>query len=204
MNVNVKSWHVSLPVLRHLRIDFNSDSMECFKSSDRSVAMNDNYRCFILEQFRQCASALESLTLYWSNIRLLLKHSSSPWPFIRQLNILMKSCSKIPSPFLIKQLPTNKAFPHLEYLSFGGRRFSLNRTKSLAIRILLCFDALVSSSSKFIILHMNRCCIHHITYPWSSRQTLLTILTQCVRSRSELYSSAKIIIDSNEEIIIWL
>ena len=203
MNVNVNSWHVFLPVLRHLRIDFNSNPMTCCKSSDRCVPMND-YRCFILEQFRQCASALECLTLYWSNIRLLLKYSSSPWPFIRQLNILMKTCSKIPSRSLIKQLPTNTAFPQLEYVSFGGRRFSLNRTKSLAIRILLCFDALVSSSSKFTILHMNRCCIHHITLPWTSRQRLLTLLTQSVRSRSELYSSAKIIIDPNEEIIIWL
>lgn len=196
MSINGNSWHVSLPFLRHLQIRFISNSMKSRTSN--------NDRCFILEQFRQCASVLHCLTLYWSDIRLLLEHSFSPWSSIRQVNILMESCTKIPPPTLIKQLPTNKAFPQLQYLSFGGRRFSLHQPKSLAIRILLCLDALVSSSSKFIILHMNRCCSTHLSLPFTSREKLLTILTERVRSRSDRYSLSKIIIDPNEEIIIWL
>ena len=116
----------------------------------------------------------------------------------------MESCTSIPSASLIKQLPTNKAFPQLQYLSFGGRRFSLAPPKPLATQILLCFDALVSSSSKFLMLHMNRCCGTHLSMPLTSRDVLLAILTECIRSRSDQYSSSKIIIDPNEEIIIWL
>ncbi|CAF4307506.1 unnamed protein product [Rotaria sp. Silwood2] len=203
MNINLDSWHVLLPFLRHLKLNFDSNPIKFDKLYDRSVTPN-HYRCIILEQFRQCASVLEYLTLYWSDIRLLLKHSSSPWPFVRQLNILMESFTNIPSASLMKRLPTNKAFPQLQYLSFGGRRFSLSPPKPLATRILLCFDALVSSSSKFIILHINRCCGTHRSLPFTSRDILLTILTERIRSRSDHYSSSKIIIDSNEEIIIWL
>ena len=196
MSINGNSWHVLLPFLRHLRVQFKSNPMKYDQSND--------YRCFILEQFRQCASVLECLTLYWSDVQLLLKHSYSPLPFIRQVNILIESCTNIPPPALIKQLPTNRAFPQLQYLSFGGRRYSFTQPKSLAIRILLSFDALVSSSSKFIILHMNRCCGTHRSLPLTSREKLLTILTERVRSRSDQYSLSKIIIDPNEEIIIWL
>ena len=203
MNINVNSWHVLLPFLRHLQVDFDSNPIKCRQSYDRSETLDD-YRCIILEQFRQCASVLEYLTLNWSDIRLLLKHSSSPWPFIRQLNICMESCTKFPSASLIKRLPTNKAFPQLQYLSFGGRRFPLSSPKTLAMRILLCFDALVSSSSKFIILHINRCCITYRSVPFTSRDILLTILTERIRSRSDRYSSSQVIIDPNEEIIIWL
>ncbi|CAF1510539.1 unnamed protein product [Rotaria sp. Silwood1] len=204
IKVNIQySWHVLLPCLRHLKLNFDSNPIKFNKLYYRCVTLN-HYRCIILEQFRQCACALESLTLYWSDIQLLLKHSSLPWPFVRQLNILMESCTNIPSASLIKRLPTNKAFPQLQYLSFGGRRFSLTSPKSLATRILLCFDALVSSSSKFIMLHINRCCSTHRSLPFTSRDILLTILTECIRSRSDHYSSSKIIIDSNEEIIIWL
>ncbi|CAF3751781.1 unnamed protein product [Rotaria sp. Silwood1] len=204
IKVNIQySWHVLLPFLRHLKLNFDSNPIKSGKSYDRSVTPN-HYRCIILEQFRQCASVLEYLTLYSSDIRLLLKHSSSPWPFIRQLNILMKSCTNIPSASFIKRLPTNKAFLQLQYLSFGGRRFSLAPPKPLATRILLCFDALVSSSSKFIMLHMNRCCGTYRSVPFTSRDILLTLLTERVRSRSDHYSSSKIVIDSNEEIIIWL
>jgi hypothetical protein len=172
------------------------------KSRDQSAILN-SYCCVILEEFRKCTCALQSLTLSWCDIQLL-QYSSSPWPSVRQLNILIDSFKQIPSPSLIKQLPTNKAFPQLEYLSFGGRRFSLSRPKPLATRILLCFDALVSSSAKFITLHVNRCCITHRSLPLTSRDTLLTLLTQHVRSRSDHYSSSKVIIDSNEEIFIWL
>jgi hypothetical protein len=204
----------SLVLFFDIKVNIQCKSMDIFiyfdwnpiksgKSYDRSVTSN-HYRCIILEQFRQCASVLEYLTLYWSDVRLLLKHSSSPWPFVRQLNILMESCTNIPSASLIKRLPTNKAFPQLQYLSFGGRRFSLAPPKPLATRILLCFDALVSSSSKFIMLHMNRCCGTHRSAPFTSRDILLTLLIERVRSRSDHYSSSKIVIDSNEEIIIWL
>ncbi|CAF2958401.1 unnamed protein product [Rotaria sp. Silwood2] len=185
IKVNIQySWHVLLPCLRHLKLNFDSNPIKFDKLYDRCVTPN-HYRCFILEQFRQCACALESLTLYWSDIRLLLKHSSLPWPFVRQLNILMESCTNIPSASLIKRLPTNKAFPQLQYLSFGGRRFSLTSPKPLATRILLCFDALVSSSSKFLILHINRCCGTHRSLPFTSRDILLTILTERIRSRSD-------------------
>ena len=151
MKLNPDSWHMILPFLRSLRVDFQWNPMESSKLYNQSVSPN-LYRYILLEQFRQCATALESLTLNWSDIRLLLKHFSSPWPFVRQLNILLDSYRKIPSPFLTKRLPTNEAFPQLQYLSFGGRRFSLTPPKKLANRILLCFDSLVSSSSKFINL----------------------------------------------------
>ncbi|CAF2123354.1 unnamed protein product [Rotaria magnacalcarata] len=203
MNINIDSWHVLLPFLSHLKLDFDSNPIKSGISYYRSVTPN-HYRYIILERFRQCASVLEYLTLYWSDVRLLLKHSSSPWLFVRQLNILMEPCTNIPSATLIKRLPTNKAFPQLQYLSFGGRRFSLAPPKPLATRILLCFDALVSSSSKFIMLHINRCCGTHRSVPFTSRDILLRLLTERVRSRSDHYSSSKVVIDSNEEIIIWL
>ncbi|CAF4092816.1 unnamed protein product [Rotaria sordida] len=202
MKLNPDSWHMILPFLRSLRVNFQRNPMQSRKLYNQFVTPN-LYR-YILEQFRQCATALESLTLYWSDIRLLLKHSSSPWSFVRQLNILLDIDEKIPSPFLTKRLPTNEAFPQLQYLSFGGRRFSLTPPKKLANRILLWFDSLVSSSSKFIILHVNRCCGIYRSVPSTSRDILMTLLTECVRSRNLRYSSSKIIIDSNEEIIIWL
>ncbi|CAF3913366.1 unnamed protein product, partial [Rotaria sp. Silwood1] len=152
MNINIDSWHVLLPFLRHLKLNFDSNPIKSGISYYQSVTPS-HYRCIILEQFRKCASALECLTLHWSDLELLLEHSSSPWPFVRQLNIRLKARTNFPSASLIKQLPTNKAFPQLQYLSFSGRRFPLNPPKPLATWILLCFDALVSSSSKFSILH---------------------------------------------------
>ncbi|CAM4865761.1 unnamed protein product [Rotaria socialis] len=181
MNINIDSWHVLLPFLRHLKLDFDSNPI---KSG--------------ISYYRSC------LTLHWSDLELLLEHSSSPWPFVRQLNIRLKPRTNFPSASLIKQLPTNKAFPQLQYLSFSERRFSLDPPKPLATWILLCFDALVSSSSKFIILHVNRCYVTYRSFPLTSRDILLTLLTEHVRSRSDHYSSSKIVIDENEEIIIWL
>ena len=203
MNTNVDSWHVLLPYLRHLKLNFDSNPMKSRMSCYRCITPI-HYRCIIFEQFRKCAPALECLTLYWPDVKLLLEHSSSPWSFVRQLNIRLESSSNLPSASLIERLPTNKAFPQLQYLSFSGRRFSLNPPQPLATQILLCLDALVSSSSKFIILHMNRCCGTHRSLPLTSRDILLTLLTEGIRSRSEQYSSSKIIIDPNEEIIIWL
>ncbi|UJR07961.1 hypothetical protein I4U23_012240 [Adineta vaga] len=203
MNMNINSWNVLLPFLRHLKLSFDSNPIKSGMSYYRSVTPN-HYRCVILEQFRRCSSLLECLTLNWSVIELLLEHSFSPWPTVRQLNILMESYTNFPSASLIKQLPTDKAFPQLQYLSFGGRRFSFTRPESLATQILSCFDALISSSSKFIIFHVNRCCVTYISFPRTSRDILLTLLTEHVRSISNHYSSSKIVIDANEEIIIWL
>ncbi len=207
MNLNPDSWRIILPFLRYLRLDFQSNPMRSRESCDRSVTPI-HYRCIILEQFRQCAPVLEYLTLYWSDVRLFLEHSASPWPFVRQLNILLESLepgtNNNPSVSLIKRLPTNEAFPQLQYLSFGGRRFPLTPPKVLANQILLWFDGLVSSSSKFIILHVNRCCVSYRSLPLTSRDILVMLLTEHVRSRNHHYSSSKIIIDSNEEIIIWL
>ncbi|CAF3022008.1 unnamed protein product [Rotaria sp. Silwood2] len=164
MKLNPDSWHMILPFLRSLRVNFQRNPMQSRKLYNQSVTPN-LYRYILLEQFRQY--------------------------------------EKIPSPYLTKRLPTNEAFPQLQYLSFGGRRFSLTPPKKLANRILLCFDSLVSSS-KFIILHVNRCCGIYRSVPSTSRDILMTLLTECVRSRNLRYSSSKIIIDSNEEIIIWL
>ncbi|CAF4015693.1 unnamed protein product [Rotaria sp. Silwood1] len=203
MNINMDSWHVLLPFLRHLKLNFDSNPIKSGISYYQSITPS-HYRCIILEQFRKCASALECLTLHWSDLELLLEHSSSPWPLVRQLNIRLKTRTDFPSASLIKQLPTNKAFPQLQYLSFSGRRFSLNPPKPLATWMLLCFDGLISSSSKFIILHVNRCYLTYRSFPLTSRDILLTLLTEHVRSRSDHYSSSKIVIDANEEIIIWL
>jgi hypothetical protein len=203
MNINVDSWHVLLPVLRHLKLNFDSNPIKSEISYYRSITPS-HYRCFVLEQFRRCASALECLILQWSDLELLLEHSSSPWPFVRQLHIRLESRTKFPSASLIKRLPTNKAFPQLQYLSFSGYRLPLNPPKPLATWILSCFDALVSSSAKFIIFHVNRCCVTYRSFPPTSRDILLTLLTEDVRSRSDHYSSSKIAIDANEEIIIWL
>ncbi|UJR29379.1 hypothetical protein I4U23_010591 [Adineta vaga] len=165
----------------------------------RSLAL-----CFNIKQFRKCASALACLTLHWSDVQLLLKHSSSSWPFVRRLDVRLTTLTNIPSASLIKQLPTNNFFPQLQCFSLVGRRFSLNRPKSLVTRILICLDALVSSSSKFTILHVNKHCGPHRTLPLASRDIFLTLLTERVRSRGDHYSLSKIVIDSNEEIIIWL
>ncbi|CAF1300926.1 unnamed protein product [Rotaria sp. Silwood1] len=203
MNPNPDSCRIVLPFLRYLRVDFEWNPMRSRESYDQSVISID-CRLIILEQFRECAPVLEYLTLYWSDVRLLLKYSASPWPFVRQLNIRLESYTNNPSASLIKQLPTNKAFPQLQYLSFGGRRFPLTPPKVLTNWILLCLDSLVYSSSKFIILHVNRCCVTYRSVPSTSRDILMMLLTKHVRSRNHHYSSSKIIIDSNEEIIIWL
>ncbi|CAF1403453.1 unnamed protein product [Adineta ricciae] len=160
MNININSWRLCLPFLHSLKLNFDSNPIKSGLSFYRSTTSN-YYRCFILEQFRKCASALECLSLYISNIELLLEHSSSPWPFVWQLNIYIESYRDFPSACFIKQLPTHKAFPQLQYLSFNGRGYSLNRPKSLALQILSCFDALMFSSSKFITLHVNRFCAYH-------------------------------------------
>lgn len=51
---------------------------------------------------------------------------------------------------------------------------------------------------------MNRCCGIYRSLPLTSRDILLTILTERVRLRNDHCSSLKIITNSNAEIIIWL
>ncbi|CAF1685031.1 unnamed protein product, partial [Adineta ricciae] len=96
-----------------------------------------------------------------------------------------------------------KAFPQLQYLPFNGRGYSLNRPKSLALQILSCFDALMFSSSKFITLHVNRFCAYHRSQSYTTREVLLTLLTEHIRSKGNHYSSSKIVIGEDEDIIIW-
>ena len=203
MTINVDCCHVFLPCLRDLKVNFDWNPIQSGRSSDRSRTPSD-CRCLILDQFRQCAPALESLMLHYSDVELLLEHSSSPWSFVRQLHIRLESYSNFPSASLIKRLPTNKAFPQLQYLSLSGRRFSLRRAEGLATEILLCFDALVSSSSKFLTFHVNRCCVTYRSFPLTCRDVFLTLLTEGIRSRTDHYSAAQIVIDTNEEILIYL
>ena len=203
MNRNVDCWHVLLPFLRHLKLNFDSNPVKSRISYYRSQTSRDS-RSFILDQFRKCAPALECLMLYWSDVELLLRHCSSAWSSVRQLNIHLESHIHFPCVSLIKRLPTNKAFSQLQYLSFNERRLSFNRPKPLATWIVSCFDALVSSSSKLLILHVNRCCVTYRSFPPTSRDILLTLLTEHIRSRSDHSSSSKIVIDANEEIIISL
>ena len=83
------------------------------------------HRCAVLEQLRQCAPALECLTLWWHDVEMLLTHSALPWPSVRELNILLETGKRnIPSAPLIGQLPTKMAFPQLRYLSVGPRWIS--------------------------------------------------------------------------------
>lgn len=203
MNMNLNSWNILLPLLRYLKLNFDSNPIKSMISYYQSVTPS-RYRCFILDQFRKCAPALECLMIHWFDVELLLEHCSSSWSFVRQLNIRLEFCPNFPCTSLIKRLPTNKAFPQLQYLSFSGRRFSLNPPKPLATQILAYFDALVSSSSKFVTLHVNRCCVTYRSIPRTSRDILLTLLTEHIRSKYDQYSSSKIVIDANEEIIIWL
>lgn len=173
-------------------------------SNDRSVTPISN-RCFILDQLRQCAPSVQCLTLWWHDLRPLLKHSDSPWPSIQQLNILLRSVEKDnPSASLIKRLPTNKAFPQLKYLTFGSRRFVLTPPELVAERILSWLDALVFPGSKLVILHVNRSCPYFHPRSSTARDMLMILLKQHVRLRDHHHPPAKIIIDSNEEVIIWL
>jgi hypothetical protein len=113
-----------------------------------------DHRRVILEQLRRCVPVLERLTLWWPDMEMLIRHSALSWLSVRELNI--------PSASLIEQLANSAAFPHLRYLSFGSRRFRLNPPGVLAEWILLWLDNLVSVSSSFTILHLDRCCPYSI------------------------------------------
>jgi hypothetical protein len=172
--------------------------------SDRSVTPIAN-RCFILDQLRQCAPSLQCLKLWWHDLQPFLKHSNSPWPSIEQCNILLRTMEKDDPPAsLIKRLPTNHVFPQLKYLTFGARRFKLTPPELVAERILSWLDALLVPASKLVLLHVNKACPYFRTRPLTARDTLLMLLKQHVRLRDDHHPPAKITIDYNEEIIIWL
>ena len=202
MNRNPCSWYAVLPALRYVELNFDWNPMRNRNLNDRSVTPIYN-RCFILDQLRQCAPSLQCLTLWWHDLRPLLKYSDSPWPSIQQLNILLRAEEK-PSASVIKRLPISKAFPHLRYLTVGSRRFMLTPPESLAEWILSWIDALVFPASKLVILHVNRRCPYFRTRSLTARDTLMMLLKQHVRSSDHHHPPSKIIIDSNEEIIIWL
>jgi hypothetical protein len=190
--------------LRYVELNFDCSPTRATPCNYRLVTPI-HHRCIILDQLRQCAPSLQCLTLWWYDVRLLLKHSISPWPSIRQLNIRLRTCRKDnPSASLIKRLPTTKAFPELRYLSFGSCRLLLTPPELVAERILSWVDALIFSSSKVVILHVNRCCAYFRPQFPTPRDTLMMLLKQHVRLRDHYYPQAKIIIDSNEEVIIWL
>ena len=89
-------------------------------------ATPDLYR-HILKQFRQTALLPDYLTLDSFDVQLLLEHFSSPRSPVRQLNIRLETHAQIPCASFTKRLPTKQAFPQLQYLSLGGRRFTLTR-----------------------------------------------------------------------------
>jgi hypothetical protein len=193
-----------LPALRYVELHFDWNPIRIKELNDRRVTPIDN-RCFILDQLRQCAPSLQCLTLSWHDLRSFLKHSNSPWSSILQLNILLRSAGRDnPSAAMIKCIPTNNAFPQLQYLTFGGRRFMLKRPELVAERILSWVDALLSPPSKLVMLHVNRRCPYFRTHPFTSGDMLLMLLKQHIRLRDHHHPRAKIIINSNEEIIIWL
>jgi len=109
-----------------------------------------------------------------------------------------------PSAAMIKRIPTNNAFPQLQYLTFGGRRFILKPPELTAELILSWLNALLFPASKLVMLHVNRRCSYFRTRPLTARDMLMMLLKQHIRLRDHHHPPAKIIIDSNEEIIIWL
>jgi hypothetical protein len=162
-----------------------------------------SHRSILLEQIRINAPSLQCLTLSWDDILLL--ESDSPWPSIEQLNILLSITKQdVPSESLVGRVSTSKAFPQLRYLSFGRRRFKLAPTEVMAQRILAWLDALILSSSTLSIFHVNRRCSRYRSVPQSSIDTLMTLIKQHVRLNGHHHPSTHVIIDSNEEIIIWL
>ena len=163
------------------------------------------HRHAILEQLRQCAPALECLTLWWDDVKILLAHFALPWPSVRELHIRVETGKEnIPSASLIRQSQTNWAFPQLRYLSFGSRRFMLNPPEVLIKWILSWLDSLIAASPNFTILHVNRCCPYYRPMKKGVRDTFLALLEKHLSSNDGQRSPAKIIIDSNEEIVIWL
>ncbi len=192
-----------LPVLRNIELNFDRNPLKSHVPFDGSSTPID-HRIIVLELIRVNAPSLQCLTLWWHDILLLTK-SHSPWPSVRQLNVLLRTHKKDDPPAsLIGRLPTNKAFPQLRYLSFGGRRFRLMPSQLMAERILAWFNALILSSSILSILHVNRRCGPERAVPPSSRDMLITLLKQHVRLSEQHHPPARVVIDSNEEIIIWL
>jgi len=191
--------------LRYVELNFDWNPMR-YKDLNYRCATPIYNRCFILDQLRQCAPSLECLTLWWHDVQLLFECSILPWSSIQKLNIRLRIHEKDnPSASLLERLPTIKAFPELRYLSFGSRRFDLTPPEFAAEQILSWLDALVSSSSKFVILHVNRLCPYfRPRISSTSRDMLIMLLQQHIHLKNYRHSSANVIIDSNEEVIIWL
>ena len=198
------TWCVVLPRLRSIELNFDWNPVTGPQFYERSVTPIPHRRV-ILEQLRRCAPAVECLTLWWHDVQMLLKHSAGPWPSVRELNVRLKTGKRnIPSASLIAKLPTTAAFPQLRYLSFASRRFGLNPPKVLAKWILSWLDGLVSASSIFTILHLNRCCPYYRSLHAHLRDTLVTLLKEHLSSKKVQRPLANITIDSNEEIVVWL
>ncbi|CAF1294548.1 unnamed protein product [Rotaria sordida] len=198
---NPCSWHIILPALRYVELNFDWNIIRIKNFIDRSVTPIYS-RFFILDQIRRCAPLLQCLTLWWHDLRPFLTYSHLPWPSIQQLNIRLRRQDNPPAS-LIKRLPTNQAFPQLQYLTFGSRRFMLTPPELVAKQILSWLDALLFPTSKLVILHLNRRCSFFLTRPPTARDVFRMLLDQHVQSMNH-HSPAKIIIDSNEEVIIWL
>ena len=163
------------------------------------------HRHAILEQLRRCAPALECLTLWWPDVKILLAHPALPWPSLRELHVRVETGKgNIPSASLIGQLPTNWAFPQLRYLSFGARRFRLDPVEVLAEWILSWLDGLIAASPNFTILHINRCCPYYRSPRRDAREALTALLEKHLLSNDGQRPPAKTIIDSNEEVVVWL
>jgi hypothetical protein len=204
INPNPCFWQIVLPALRYVELNFDWNPVRNKDSYDRSVTPIYN-RCFILDQLRQCAPSLQCLTLWWHDLRPFLKHSNSPWSSILQLNILLRAAGQDnPSAAMIKRIPTNNAFPQLQYLTFGGRRFILEPPELTAELILSWLNALLFPALKLVMLHVNRRCSYFRTRPFTARDMFLMLLKQHIRLRDHHHPPAKITIDWNEEIIIWL
>ena len=204
MNPSPCSWHLVLPVLRHAELYFNWSPLRKNKMSYPSVTPIE-HRCIILDQLRQSAPSLQSLILWWHDVKLLLEHSDSPWPSINQLQIRLPTNPKEnPSASLVKRLPTVKAFPQLQCLSFSGCRLPLTPLEVASELILSWVDALMSSLSKFVILHVNRRCSPYRTLNPTPHDVFIMLLKQHARLRDLYRPPVNIVINSNEEVIIWL
>ena len=202
MNRNPCSWYVLLPALRYVELNFDWNPMRHEYFNNRSVIPIYN-RCFILDQLRHCAPSLQCLTLWWHDLHSLLEHSHSPWPSIQELNIRLRA-GRVPCASLIKRLPISKVFPQLRYLTVGPRRLMLTSPEWLAEWILSWIDALLVPASKLVSLHVNRRCSYSRTSPSTACDKLMMLLKQHDRLSDYHHPPAKILIDSNEEIIIWL
>ncbi|CAF1384390.1 unnamed protein product [Adineta ricciae] len=186
-------WCVMLTRLRQVNFEFHEPNTPI------------SHRRILLEQLRQCAPTLERLTLWWHDTLHLLD-IDAPWPSIERFFVRLRYNEEDnPPASLVGRLASHKVFPRLRYLTFlGPRRFMLEPLTVMVKCILDWLDALLSSSSIFTVLHLNKGCFFHRTRPAITRSTFKTLLQQHARLGGEQGSPARVMIDSNEEIILWL